>query len=134
VINELKSSANQSASNKVSNQLAWACPENISAQSAGMQRMAGLSIYNVDAVTRRATALQKTQDAQVEYAKINSALAKKLKLEDAQSVTAKQGDNSTELTVSIDDRITDNCVYLPAGSVAASSLGGGFDTIELIPA
>ena len=134
VINELKSSANQTVTNKTNNQLSWVCPENISAQTTGIQRIAELSIYNVDAVTRRATALQQTQDAQVDFAGINSALAKKLKLEDAQIVTAKQGDNTAEVTISIDDRITDNCVYLPAGNIAAASLGGGFDTIELIPA
>jgi NADH-quinone oxidoreductase subunit G len=134
VINELKSSASQTVTNKTNNQLSWVCPENISAQTTGMQRIAELSIYNVDALTRRATALQQTQDAQVDFAGINSALAKKLKIEDAQIVTAKQGDNSAEVTISIDDRITDNCVYLPAGNIAAASLGGGFDTIELIPA
>jgi len=134
VLNELKSDAGQTVTDKTGNQISWACPENISAQTTGIQRIAELSIYNVDAVTRRAIALQQTQDAQVDCAKINSALAKKLKLEDAQSVTAKQGDNTAEVTISIDDRITDNCVSIPAGSSAASSLGGGFDTIELIPA
>ena len=134
VINELKSSADQTVTDKAGNQLSWVCPENISAQTTGMQRISELSIYNVDAVTRRAIALQQTQDAQVDFAKVNSALAKKLKLADAQIVTAKQGDNTAEVTISIDDRITDNCVYIPAANNAAASLGGGFDTIELIPA
>ncbi|MCU7798696.1 MAG: NADH-quinone oxidoreductase subunit NuoG [gamma proteobacterium symbiont of Lucinoma myriamae] len=138
VINELKSALalenSQSETSRATNQLVWDCPENISAQTTDIQRIAELSIYNVDAVTRRATALQKTQDAQVDVAKINSALAKKLKLEDAQAVTAKQADNTAQVTISIDNKITDNCVYLSAGNVAASSLGGGFDTIELIPA
>ncbi|MCU7938225.1 MAG: NADH-quinone oxidoreductase subunit NuoG [gamma proteobacterium symbiont of Bathyaustriella thionipta] len=131
VINELKSEG-QSETSKSSNQISWMCPENISAQTSDVQRIAELPIYNVDAVTRRATALQQTQDAQVDCARINSALAKKLKLEESQPVTAKQGDNTADVTISIDDRITDNCVYLPAGNVAASSLGGGFDAIELL--
>ncbi len=141
VINELTAqfdlNNNRIESNKASNQLDWSCPKNISAQASGstandVQRIAELPIYCVDAVTRRATALQETQDAQVDFAKINSALAKKLKLEDEQAVTAKQGDNTADITISIDDRISDNCVYLPAGISAASSLGGGFDSIELI--
>jgi predicted molibdopterin-dependent oxidoreductase YjgC len=78
--------------------------------------------------------LQKTQDAQVDAAKINPALAKKLKLEEGQLVTAKQGDNETEITISIDDRISDNSVYLCAAIDAAASLGGGFDSIELAAA
>ena len=138
VMNEFKANielkSDHIESSKAMNQLDWACPENISAQHSGIQRIAELPIYSVDAVTRRSVALQKTQDAQVDFAKINTALAKKLKLEDAQQVTAKQGDNTADIIISIDDRITDNCVYLPAGITAASSLGGGFETIELVAA
>ena len=72
--------------------------------------------------------------AQVDFAKINSVLAKKLKLEDGQSVTLKQGEQTAEITLSIDDRISDNSVYLPAGIDAAASLAGGFDSIELVAA
>ncbi len=138
VINELSAQHNvqdgRIESNKAMNQIDWNCPENISLQATGskLQRIAELPIYRVDAVTRRATSLQETQDGQVAFARINSALAKKLKLENDQSVTAKQGDNSAQVTVSIDDRVSDNCVYLPAGIAAASSLGGGFDSIELV--
>ncbi|MCP3849854.1 MAG: molybdopterin-dependent oxidoreductase, partial [Gammaproteobacteria bacterium] len=138
VINELsaqhKVQDGRIESNKAMNQIDWNCPENISSQATGskLQRIAELPIYRVDAITRRATSLQETQDGQVAFARINSALAKKLKLENDQSVTAKQGDNSAQVTVSIDDRVSDNCVYLPAGIAAASSLGGGFDSIELV--
>lgn len=133
VLEELKTqTGSETITDQAANQMEWNCPENISAQNSDIQRIAELPIYCVDAVTRRATALQKTQDSQVSIAKINSALAKKLKLEDDQSVTAKQGDNTADITVCIDDRITDNCVYLPAGIAAAASLGGGYDTIELV--
>ncbi|MCU7836611.1 MAG: NADH-quinone oxidoreductase subunit NuoG [gamma proteobacterium symbiont of Taylorina sp.] len=133
VISELKSDLNGS-SDELNTSCEWLCPENSSAQTHDIQRIAELVIYKVDAVTRRATALQKTQDAQVDFAKINSALAKKLKLNDGQLVIAKQGDNTAEITLSIDDRICDNSVYLPAGIDAAASLGGGFDSIELAAA
>lgn len=133
VINELKSSLN-GASDELNTRCEWSCPDNSSAQVHQIQRIAELVIYKVDSVTRRAIALQKTQDARVDFARINSALAKKLKLEDGQVVTAKQGDNGAEITISIDDRISDNSVYLPAGIDAAASLGGGFDSIELVAA
>ncbi|WP_198266156.1 NADH-quinone oxidoreductase subunit NuoG [sulfur-oxidizing endosymbiont of Gigantopelta aegis] len=136
IINELKASNavkdDQSETSKASNQVIWACPADSSADSTGLQRIAELPIYRVDAVTRRATALNLTEDAQVEFAKVNSQLASQLKLDDKQTVTAKQGDNTVEITLSIDDSIADNCVYLPAGINAAASLCGGFDTIELI--
>ncbi len=134
VMNEFKANigldGNHIESSKATNKLKWNCPENSSAQAAGIQRIAELPIYRVDAITRRASALQQTADAQVDFAKINSTLAKKLKLEEGQEVTAKQGENSSKVTISIDDKIADNCVYLPAGITAAASLGGGFDSIE----
>ena len=134
VIFELKNNLGDSADKLNNNICEWSCPENISAQDNDIHRIAELPIYKVDATTRRATALQKTQDALVDFAKINSALAKKLNLEDGQVVTARQGDLAAEIIISIDDRISDNSVYLPAGIDAAASLGGGFDSIELVAA
>jgi len=130
VLNELKALLPESSSD--TGTMEWHCPDNINAQFTGLQRIAELSIHNVDGITRRAVALQQTQDAQVNNARVNSSLAKKLKLEDGQQVVAKQGDYSTEVTMLIDDTIADDCVYLPAACQAASSLGGGFETIELL--
>ncbi len=117
------------------NSLQWQCPENHSAQTDGLQRIAELVIYNVDAVTRRAAALQQTADANINYVCINSALAKKLKLNEAHLVTVTQHSSGmnmqAEMNLHIDDRITDSCVYLPAGLAAARKLGTGFDTVEL---
>ncbi len=115
------------------NSLQWQCPEDTSPAQTGLQRIAELVIYRVDAVTRRATALQQTQDAQVDFAAINSELAQRHHLEDGQTITVKQDDKTAEMTLKIDDRVADNCVYLPAGISAATTLGGGFDAIELIP-
>lgn len=133
VLNELKVVLKtQLATTQQDNILAWLCPENLSAQTKGLQRIAELSIYNVDAVTRRATSLQQTADADINYVKINTALARKLKLDDEHRVIVKQGDNlETDMNIRIDDSISDNCVYLPAGLAAAAALGSGFDTIEL---
>ncbi len=135
VLNEVKDnlelSGEQSAIANTNSYYQWQCPSNTSAQTSGLQRLAELSIYTVDSQTRRATALQKTQDAQVESVRINSALAKKLKLEDGQIVKIEQAEHSVSASLKVDDRITDTCVYLAAGTQIAKSLGGGFDSIEL---
>jgi NADH-quinone oxidoreductase subunit G len=145
VVNELKAELKaelktHTATIQQDNTPAWNCPENHSAQNSGLQRIAELSIYSVDAVTRRATALQQTTDADINYVRVNTALAKKLKLDDEQQVTVTQGGSANEkgsdnigadMNLRIDDSITDNCVYLPAGLAAAATLGSGFDTIEL---
>jgi len=144
VVNDLKAELNtHTTAIQKDNTLAWRCPENHSAQGTDLQRVAELSIYSVDAVTRRALALQKTADADVNYVSINTALARKLKLDNDQLVTVTQGGSDNEndsdsgsgsgsdMNIRIDDSITDNCVYLPAGLAAAATLGSGFDTIEL---
>ncbi len=70
VMDEFKSNvglqSEHAESSKVSNKLEWNCPENISAQSSGIERIAELAIYRTDAITRRASALQQTQGYVVE--------------------------------------------------------------------
>lgn len=112
------------------NLLEWQCPENISAKTAGLQRITEVSMYHVDSVSRRATALQQTHDAH-ENVRINSSLAAKLQIEKGQQVTITQGNNAAEANITIDDSITDNCVYIAAGTSASASLGSSFDTVEL---
>lgn len=134
VLADVKAAAGDAKTDKDTNTIAWQCPDNFSA-GTDIQRIAECPIYCVDAVVRRSEALQQTTDAQLanaRAARINSALAKKLKLEDGQSVSAVQGEHSAELSISIDDSIADNCVYIAAGTALASALGGGYDSIELI--
>ncbi len=131
VLGEVKSASGDSSTRAAENQIDWQCPDSIKAETA-MQRIAELPVYCVDSVVRHAHALQLTADAQVNSARINSALAKKLKLEDGQDVSAVQDKYNVDISISIDDRIADNCVYIPAGIEQASALGGGYDTIELV--
>ncbi len=130
VLADVKSNTANAVTDKASNKINWQCPENNDSEIA-IQRIAELPIYSVDAIVRRAQALQKTADAQVNCARINSALADKLNLQDGQSVTAVQDDNAVDIIISIDERIADNCVYIPAGIEQAAALGGGYEAIEL---
>ena len=130
VLADVKSAAGDVITDKAGNKLSWQCPDKNTAETA-LQRIAELPIYAVDAVVRRAEALQQTVDAQVNYARINSATAEKLKIEDGQTVSAVQDGNAVDIAVSIDDRIADNCVYIPAGIESAVTLGGGYGAIEL---
>ncbi len=130
VLADVKTVAGDAVTDKAGNKLSWQCPDKSTAETA-LQRIAELPIYTLDAVVRRAEALQKTADAQVNCARINSATAEKLKIEDGQTVSAVQDGHSVDINISIDDRIADNCVYVPAGIESATALGGGYNAIEL---
>ena len=97
----------------------------------GLQRMGDVPLYATDSLVRRASALQKTRDADQAYAVINSQLAQSAGLADASRVKVKQGDAQLYLPLKIDDAIADNCVWIPAGLPATAGLGELFATIEL---
>jgi len=111
--------------------LAWECPITPAKVTEQIQRISETPIYAVDAATRRATALQDTQDGQLNGIRINQKLADKLKLSDGQKVTAKQGETSCESVLSIDNSIPDNCLHLAAATTTGSSMGKGFSAIEI---
>ncbi|MBL4659465.1 MAG: NADH-quinone oxidoreductase subunit G [Alcanivoracaceae bacterium] len=83
-------------------------------ESSGLILFTETAIYDVDMLTRRSQALQDTVHASSDCLSVNSIDAKKLKLENAMSVSLKQdidGDSmQVELFVIIDDKV-------PAGSV-----------------
>lgn len=97
----------------------------------GVQRVSGVSIYSVDAVTRRATSLQKTADGMDGSIRLNSSLAQRLNLGNAERVRVKQDDCEVSMALQIDDGIADNCVWIPAGNSESAKLGAMFGPIAL---
>ncbi len=109
---------------------AWQAPQSPSAPT-GLMRCADLPPYAVDAITRRAGALQQTHDAQPAPLSINSAQAQKLGLAAGASVVVTQGAAHASLPVSIDDGVPDGCVWIPTGIAAAADLGPAYGTVTL---
>ena len=109
---------------------AWQAPQSPVAP-AGLMRCADLPPYAVDAITRRAGALQQTHDAQPAPLSINSAQAQKLGLAAGASVVVTQGAAHASLPVSIDDGVPDGCVWMPTGIAAAADLGPAYGTVTL---
>jgi len=119
---------------KAENQTAWQIPTRLSVDPAnkGLQRITEMPIYSVDALVRRASALQNTMDAKItQGVHINPKLAAQLSLAADKPVRVKQDEAQVTLPVVIDERVPDNSVLIYAGQVANQALDTWHGLIEL---
>ena len=100
-------------------------------QPQGLQRIGGVPIYSLDAVTRRSVPLQATPDAWDGYLRMNAETAASLALEDGMQARLVQGDTRVELPVRIDDCVANQCVWLPAGVPESTALGCSFAEVRV---
>jgi len=98
----------------------------------GLERVGDVAINAVDALVRRAPALQATPDAEVaERVRLNAVQAEKSGVSDGCTVTVKQGDASTTMDVEISERVPDGCLWIQSGTQAATALGAAFGPIGI---
>ena len=98
---------------------------------AGVQRIGEVSIYQADAVVRRAPSLQKTRDGGQPVATLAGVLYDKLGLRDGDSVRIAMGSAAVVLPALRDDKLPAACVRVPAGHPATAGLGGLFGEVTL---
>ena len=99
---------------------------------SGLQRIGDVALLAVDSLVRRADSLQATPDAEAAARlRINAAQAGQSGVQDGSTVTVKQGDASTTMTVEISEQVPDGCVWLQAGTDAAAVLGASFGEVSL---
>ena len=99
---------------------------------SGLQRIGDVALLAVDSLVRRADSLQATPDAEAAARlRINAAQAGQSGVQDGSTVTVKQGDASTTMTVEISERVPDGCVWLQAGTDASAALGASFGEVSL---
>ncbi len=113
------------------NSLAWRAPEAGQIDGGTLVSISDIPIYSVDALVRRAPALQKAQKLLGPGFRISAALARKIGLKDSQEVKVKQGDREARIAVEIDDRVPESCVWIHADISDASKLGAGYAPIVL---
>ena len=101
------------------------------AKKQGLQRITETPMNMIDSLTRRATSLQKTNDVADGAIHINSALAKKNKLSNADDATVKQDKQQVTMKVMVDERVPDNCVLIQSAHPSQSELGGAFGSIKI---
>jgi len=95
-----------------------------------LMRVSDTAIYGIDAIVRRASALQKTHDA-LDVAYMNSADAKPKGLRDGEKIRLSQNGSDAEATLVIDELIPKGCVVVPMGTPSSAKLGGSFGSIEI---
>jgi len=98
---------------------------------SGLQRIGDLPMYSVDAVLRRADALQKTADADVECVRLNPADAQALGLADGDRAALSEGGKHVELPVVIDERIAEGAAWVAQACAATLELGAPYDAVQV---
>ncbi len=116
----------------------WTMPESLKndtmnadmAKSGVLQRITEISMYSIDAMIRRAQALQNTDDSK-SMIQINSSLAHKVNVAAGDTVVVKQEGNSISAPVMINDRVSDNCVSIHLAQMSHSRLGAWHGNVSL---
>jgi NADH-quinone oxidoreductase subunit G len=129
VKDELKA---QCQSLQLNNKLAAQTPV-VEKMNGKLQRLGDAPIYTIDAVVRRATALQKTADAMQSVVHLNSQQAKASGVMNAQKIKVTQADGYAYLPIAIDENIPDGCVWIAAATDGTIGLGATFGAIEIEP-
>jgi NADH-quinone oxidoreductase subunit G len=93
-------------------------------------RYGSTSIYQIDALTRRSSSLQKTIDGSKRGLFINKKTANLKKLTEGEVILKQQGVNK-KLSLHLDDSVPDDCVYIPTGFDSLSEIGSAYDIVEL---
>jgi len=93
-------------------------------------RYGSTAIYQVDALTRRSSSLQKTIDGSKKGLFINTKTANLKKLSEGEVILKQQG-ISKKLALHLDDSVPDDCVYIPTGFDSLSEIGSAYDIVEL---
>lgn len=109
----------------------WQLTVTAGAKKQGLQRITETPMNMIDSLTRRATSLQKTNDVADGAIHINSALAKKNKLSNADDATVEQDKQQVTMKVMVDERVPDNCVLIQSAHPSQSELGGAFGLIKI---
>ena len=97
----------------------------------GLARIGNLPIYAVDALVRRAPALQSTPAAGGFGAYLCSAEAASRGLAEGDTVEVQQNGSVAKATVALDDAVPGGCVRIPAGVAGSETLGNQIGPVSL---
>ena len=103
------------ASFKPSNEMAWNCPEKLSALESGVTRIADVPAYAVDSIVRRAASLQSADQRSIATAYLSTETATDNGLHDAAMVSVTQSGVQVTVPLSIDERVAKGCLLLATG-------------------
>lgn len=99
--------------------------------SSGITRITEWPLYRVDSLVRHSPALQAAAGNDRVGVAMNTNLANALQLKEGQRVQVKQGTGQASLIVLIDERLPNDCVWIPAGCDETVNLGESFGAVEI---
>lgn len=106
--------------------------QNTHLKKADLIRLAETPMYAIDAITRRSQPLQETHDAEYPHgAHMSARTAEAMLFVEGSIALVSQGEEKVELPVVIDDRIPQGCLFVAQGLTAHTTLGAGYDPINL---
>ncbi len=96
-------------------------------------RLSPVGLYHVDGIVRRANALQKTQDANLNKVSINAKQAKESGFLEGEKVWVFNGKTKSAqpLPIHIDDNLPQGVAIVPSSLLETLTLGAPFSTIDL---
>ncbi|MCW8875254.1 MAG: NADH-quinone oxidoreductase subunit NuoG [Gammaproteobacteria bacterium] len=101
------------------------------AANPSLERIGDLSPYGVDALVRRASALQQTADGADARARLAPEQARALGLAEDDTALVSQGKAHVLIKVALDERVPMGAVWLPAARPASVGLGLSFGALEM---
>ena len=107
-------------------------PQTAAPEPGGIELAGFVMPYGVDAITRRARALQKTADARAPVAQMHSQTAAQLGLTHGQRARVTQSGGAL-LQVQVDDRVAAGAVRIGLAHCDTVVLGGLFGTLRVEP-
>lgn len=96
-----------------------------------LTRLSAWPIYRTDQLVRHAKSLQATPINPAPAAYLHPKMAAKLHLHDAKQVSVIQDTVTVVLPLILDERIAENCVYIPAGFEETAKLNANFHDVSL---
>jgi len=98
----------------------------------GLERVTDLPIYSVDAIVRRAPALQLTRDAKNAHRLgLNAKTFAELNLKEGDLVAISQGGNTVQMPAMLESQLAAGCVRMSASTPASAELGAMFGPITV---
>jgi len=97
----------------------------------GLHRIGEVPMFGVDALCRRADALQQTEHADSAFVGLNAADAAALGLEAGDLARVEQGGGAAELTVRVSGLVPEGGAWLRASTCATVSLGDSYGPVKV---
>jgi NADH-quinone oxidoreductase subunit G len=97
----------------------------------GLYRIGEVPMYSVDALCRRAAALQKTVHADSMFLALSPADARALGLVEGDAVRAEQGGASAEFPLQVSARVPDGGCWLRSSTCASRALGDSLGAVKV---